>query len=42
VGYVEHTVEWREDFGGGDLRERNHLEDLDIDGKIILKIIFNK
>jgi hypothetical protein len=26
--------------GGGDLRERAHLEDLDKDGRIILKWIF--
>jgi hypothetical protein len=26
-------------FGGGHLRERNHLEDLDIEGKIMLQWI---
>jgi hypothetical protein len=26
----------------GDLRERDHLEDLSIDGRIILKCIFKK
>jgi hypothetical protein len=26
----------------GDLRKRNHLEDLDIDGRIILKSVFKK
>jgi len=35
-------VEWRGGFGGSDQRERSHLEDLGIDGKIILKLIFNK
>ena len=29
-------------FGGGDLRERDHLEDLDVDGSMILKWIFKK
>jgi hypothetical protein len=29
-------------FGGGDLIERDHLEDLGIDGSIILKWIFKK
>ena len=29
-------------LGGGDLRERDHLEDLDIYGSIILKWIFKK
>lgn len=42
MGYVAHVVEWREGFGGGDLRERSHLEGLGIDSKIILKMIFNK
>ena len=30
------------DFGGGDLRERNHLGDLDAEGRIILKWIFKE
>jgi len=42
VVFVAHMVEWREGFGGGDLRERSHLEELGIDGKIILKMVFNK
>ena len=29
-------------FGGGDLREGDHLEDLGIDERIILKRIFKK
>jgi len=29
-------------FGGGDLRERGNCEDVRIDGRIILKLIFNK
>ena len=29
-------------FGGGDLKERDHLEDLGVDGNIILKRIFKK
>jgi hypothetical protein len=32
-----HTVLW-----WGNLRERDHLEDLDIDGRITLKWIFKK
>jgi len=31
-----------QDFSGGNLRERVHLEDLGIDGKIILKYILKK
>ena len=29
-------------FGGGDLRERGHLEVLVVDGSVVLKWIFNK
>jgi hypothetical protein len=29
-------------FWWGDLRERNHLENLDVDGRIILKWVFKK
>jgi hypothetical protein len=29
-------------FGGETLRERIHMEDLDVDGRIILKLIFKK
>jgi hypothetical protein len=29
-------------FGGGNLRERDHLEDLGVDGRIILRWIFRK
>ena len=29
-------------FGGGDLRERNHLEDPVVDGRIILRWTFRK
>jgi len=29
-------------FGGGNLKVRDHLEDLDVDGKIILKYIVKK
>lgn len=29
-------------FGGGNLRERHHLEDQGLDGTIILKWMFNK
>jgi hypothetical protein len=33
---VAYRVWW------GDLRERDHLKDLDVDGRIILKLIFKK
>jgi len=45
AGYVAHTRERRGAYrvlGGGDLREREHLEDAGIDGRIILKWIFRK
>jgi hypothetical protein len=29
-------------FWWGNLRERDHLEDLDVDGRILLKWTFNK
>jgi hypothetical protein len=29
-------------FWWGDLREGDHLEDLDVDGRIILQLIFKK
>ena len=29
-------------FGWGNLRERDHLEDPDVDGRIILRWIFSK
>ena len=29
-------------FGGGNLRERDHLEDLGVNGRIILRWIFRK
>jgi hypothetical protein len=31
-----------QDIGGENVRERGHLEDLDIDGRIILKLICKK
>ena len=39
AGHVAHTGEKRKKFGiwWGKLKERNHLEDLDVDGWIILK-----
>jgi hypothetical protein len=36
------TGEVHTEFCWGDLREGDHLEDPDIDGKIILKWTFNK
>jgi hypothetical protein len=36
------TKRWIQGFGGGNLRERDHLEDPGIDGRIILRRIFRK
>jgi len=36
IGEVHTRFWWR------DLKERDHLEDLDVDGRIILRWIFNK
>jgi hypothetical protein len=42
-----YSMYWRQErcvqgFGGGDLRERDHLEGLGIDRRIILKCAFKK
>jgi hypothetical protein len=42
VGHVAGGGEVHTGFGCGDLRERDHLEDLDIHGRIILLQIFKK
>jgi hypothetical protein len=39
---VWKTGEVHTGFWWGDLRERNHFEDLGVDGRIILKWIFKK
>jgi hypothetical protein len=36
------TKRWEQGFGGGNLRERDRLEDLGVDGRIILRRIFRK
>jgi hypothetical protein len=44
--YAGHVARMEErciqSFGGGNLSKTNHLEDLDVDGIIILKFIFTK
>jgi hypothetical protein len=40
--HVWETGEVHTGFLWGDLREREHLEDLGVDGRIILKFIFTK
>jgi hypothetical protein len=42
--WVGHVGEKRESyrFWWGNLRDRDHLEDIDVDGMIILKWIFKK
>jgi hypothetical protein len=39
---VRERGEMRTGFCWGDLRERDHLEDLGVDGRIILKRIFKR
>jgi len=40
VARTEYPEMCIQGFGGGDLREREHLEDIDVDGIIILKMGF--
>jgi len=40
TGYIQSVV--CTGFGGGNLRERDQLEDTGVDGRIILKWIFRK
>ena len=42
TGHLRETGEMRAGFWWVDLREREQLEDLGVDGKIILKRIFEK
>jgi hypothetical protein len=42
MGGASGTGEVHTGFWWGSLREREHLEDLGVDGTIILKWIFNK
>jgi hypothetical protein len=37
--WVEHVASMEQGIGGGDLMERDHLEDLSVDGRIILKLV---
>jgi len=40
--HVGRTGEVHTGFWSEDMMERDHLEDLDVDGRMILKWIFNK
>ena len=42
VGMGERRVDAWLWWGGGHLRERAHLEDLGVDGRILLKLLFKK
>jgi len=42
VWHVWGTGEMHTEFWCEDLRERDHLKGIDIDGRIILKLIFQK
>jgi hypothetical protein len=42
VGHVARTKKCAQSFGGGILSERDDLENLGVDGRIILKCILRK
>jgi hypothetical protein len=42
MGKACSTLGGEEDFDGGSQKERNHYEDLDLSGRVILRWIFEK
>ena len=42
AGHVGHMGEWCTGFWWGNLRERDHWGDADVDGRILLRWIFRK